>query len=99
MLTLIKAAVLFGLGLVLSEISGKFREDGGFFVRRTFHNIIMSTLDPEYLHRMFFGEWAALIIGAFVIGMSAGYPLYGAGFAAGAVINIGRYFYIDYIQK
>lgn len=99
MLTLIKAAVLFGAGLLLSELSGKFREDGGLIVRKTFRNMIMSSLDPEYLHRSFFAEWAAIIIGSFFIGFAARYPLYGTAFAAGSIINIARYFYVDYIQK
>lgn len=99
MLTLIKAAVLFGAGLLLSELSGKFREDGGLFVRKTFRNMIMSALDPEYLHRSFFIEWAVIIFFSFILGISLGYPLYGTAFAAGSIINIARYFYVDYIQK
>lgn len=99
MLTLIKAAVLFGAGILLSELSGKFREDGGLFVRKTLRNYILSTLDPEFLHRSFFAEWAVIIVASFFIGFAVGYPLYGVAFAAGSIINIARYFYVDYIQK
>lgn len=99
MLTLIKAAVLFGAGLLLSELSSKFREDGGLIVRKTLHNMLMSSLDPEHLHREFFIEWACLIVFSFIIGILTGYPLYGTAFSAGSIINIARYFYVDYIQK
>lgn len=97
MVLIIKLAVFFGLGFLISEFDGKFRDEGGFFPKSR-SALFMSVVDSDFMPVVFYIFWILIIVACVGFPLLTGvvYGWYLCAFGAGAAVNIIRFIYIDY---